>query len=89
MPWKWRCTLLFERKYGIRSETFYAACHNGEEPDDERWVLDFGEGASVYKTWQPAGAILQRALNFVISRSVSDEKSLHLQMVEDFSLRSK
>ena len=41
----------FERKYGIRSETFYASYHNGEGPEDERWVLDFGEWASVYKTW--------------------------------------
>ena len=30
--------LSFERKYGIRSETFYAAYRNGEEPEDERWV---------------------------------------------------
>lgn len=43
--------LNFERKYGIRSETFYAAYSNGEEPEDDRWVLDFGEWASVYKTW--------------------------------------
>jgi len=41
----------FERKYGIRSETFYAAYINGEEPEDEAWVLDFGEWASVYRTW--------------------------------------
>lgn len=41
----------FERKYGIRSETFYAAYANGEEPEDENWVLDFGEWASIYKTW--------------------------------------
>lgn len=41
----------FERKYGIRSETLYAAYTNGEEPEDERWVLDFGEWASVYRTW--------------------------------------
>jgi hypothetical protein len=43
--------LTFERKYGIRSETFYAAYVNGEEPEDESWMLDFGEWASVYKTW--------------------------------------
>ena len=43
--------LIFERKYGIRSETFYTAYMSGEEPEDERWVLDFGEWASVYKTW--------------------------------------
>lgn len=41
----------FERKYGVRSETFYAAYVNGEEPEDDDWVLDFGEWASVYKTW--------------------------------------
>jgi hypothetical protein len=41
----------FERKYGIRSEIFYAAYINGEEPEDESWALDFGEWASVYRTW--------------------------------------
>lgn len=41
----------FERKYGLRSETFYAAYMNGEEPEDDKWVLDFGEWASVYRTW--------------------------------------
>lgn len=43
--------LTFERKYGIRSETFYPAYVSGEEPEDDSWVLDFGEWASVYKTW--------------------------------------
>ncbi|MCL4300933.1 MAG: hypothetical protein KJ077_34690 [Anaerolineae bacterium] len=43
--------LEFERKYGIRSETFYAAYISGEEPEDDNWVLDFGEWASVYRTW--------------------------------------
>jgi hypothetical protein len=41
----------FERKYGIRSETFYAAFVSGEEPEDDTWTLDFGEWASVYRTW--------------------------------------
>jgi len=41
----------FERKYGIRSETFYAAYVSGEEPENDSWVLDFGEWASVYRTW--------------------------------------
>ncbi|MBC8180677.1 hypothetical protein H8E88_06080 [candidate division KSB1 bacterium] len=43
--------LIFERKYGIRSETFYASYISGEEPENDNWVLDFGEWASVYKTW--------------------------------------
>jgi hypothetical protein len=43
--------LMFERKYGVRSETFYAAYQSGEEPENEAWVLDFGEWASVYRTY--------------------------------------
>ncbi len=43
--------LTFERKFGVRSETFYAAYQSGEEPEDDRWVLDFGEWASIYRTW--------------------------------------
>jgi len=43
--------LAFERKYGIRSETFYAAYVSGEEPENDDWVLDLGEWASVYRTW--------------------------------------
>ncbi len=41
----------FERRYGIRSETLYAAYASGEEPENDEWVLDFGEWASIYKTW--------------------------------------
>ena len=43
--------LAFERTYGIRSETLYAAYMSGEEPEQEEWVLDFGEWASIYRTW--------------------------------------
>jgi hypothetical protein len=43
--------LSFERRYGVRSETFYAAYQGGEEPEDDAWALDFGEWASVYRTW--------------------------------------
>ena len=43
--------LEFERKYGLRSETFYAAYASGEEPESDAWVLDFSEWASVYRTW--------------------------------------
>lgn len=43
--------LEFERKYGLRSETLYAAYMSGEEPEDDSWVLDFSEWASIYRTW--------------------------------------
>jgi hypothetical protein len=41
----------FERKYGIRSEVFHAAYAQGEEPEDDAWVVDFTEWAGVYQTW--------------------------------------
>ena len=41
----------FERRYGMSSETFYAAYVRGEEPGDDAWVLDFSEWAGVYRTW--------------------------------------
>ena len=43
--------LAFERKFGVRSEVFYAAYESGEEPEDDRWMLDFGEWGNVYRTW--------------------------------------
>jgi len=46
-----RDMLGFEEKYGVRSETFFAAYMSGEEPEDDSWVLDFGEWAGVYETW--------------------------------------
>ena len=30
--------LAFERKFGIRSETFFAAYVSGEEPENDGWV---------------------------------------------------
>ena len=55
----------FERKYGIRSETFYAAYVNGEEPEDDAWVLDFGEWASIYRTWLTRQAEYRDAIQHI------------------------
>lgn len=56
--------LAFERKYGVRSETFYAAYASGEEPEDDSWVLDFTEWASVYRTWLSRQAEYREAGEF-------------------------
>ncbi len=61
----------FERKYGVRSETFYAAYISGEEPEDESWVLDFGEWASVYHTWLVRQADYRNTLQHFQSRPSS------------------
>lgn len=39
----------YERKYGILSETFYEAYTNGDEPQEESWVLDWADWAGSYK----------------------------------------
>ena len=41
--------LMFERKYGVLTETFYAAYQRGEEPEDDAWVLDWSEWAATYQ----------------------------------------
>ena len=41
--------LVFERKYGILTETFYKAYRGGEEPEDDAWVLDWSEWAGTYE----------------------------------------
>ena len=43
--------IALERKFGLRSEVFFAAYSRGEEPEDDSWTLDFGEWASIYRTW--------------------------------------
>jgi len=42
--------LAFRRKHGICSQTFCAAYTSGEDSADDRWVVNFGEGASAYRT---------------------------------------
>ena len=64
--------LSFERKYGVRSEIFYAAYISGEEPEDDNWVLDFGEWASLYRTW--------------LSRQAEYRDEVHRKQVNDNSL---
>lgn len=63
--------LEFEARYGVRSETFYAAYASGEEPEDDSWVLDFTEWASVYRTWLARQAEYRNELTRVQSRAPS------------------
>lgn len=63
--------LAFERKFGIRSEIFYSAYISGEEPENDDWVLDFGEWASVYRTWLERQAEYRNAVQQVQRKSTS------------------
>lgn len=40
---------VYERKYGILSETFYELYTGGTEPDNDTWVLDWTDWAGAYK----------------------------------------
>ena len=40
---------VYERKYGVLSETFYELYISGEEPEDEAWVLDWTDWAGAYQ----------------------------------------
>lgn len=40
---------VFERKYGVLSDTFYESYMNGEEPYDTAWVLDWASWAGAYQ----------------------------------------
>lgn len=42
---------VYERKFGVLSETFYELYLSGEEPDEEAWVLDWADWAGAYKIW--------------------------------------
>ena len=41
----------YEQKYGVLSETFFAAYMSGEEPEDDAWVPDFAMWTGAYQTW--------------------------------------
>lgn len=40
---------IYERKYGVLSETFYELYAEGTEPDNDDWVLDWSDWAGAYK----------------------------------------
>lgn len=41
----------YERKYGVLSETFYESYCQGEEPEDDAWVMDWAAWAGTYEIW--------------------------------------
>ena len=64
--------LNYERKYGIRSQTFYQSYMQGDEPPSDNWVLDWNDWAGAYEIWverqeeyQSAIQVLQRQFSLV------------------------
>lgn len=57
-----RCEM-YERKYGVLSETFYESLMNGEEPAEDDWVLDWSGWAGAYKVLLRRRTQYQRAID--------------------------
>lgn len=45
-----RALVSFEARYGLLSDTFFTWYRQGNEPEDEAWVLDFAEWAGWCKS---------------------------------------
>jgi N-acyl-L-homoserine lactone synthetase len=54
--------LMYERKYNILSETFYAAYSAGEEPPDHASVLEWSDWAGAYQIWRRRRRQYQKAI---------------------------
>ncbi len=52
----------YERKYGVLSETFYESYRQGEEPENDAWVLDWSAWAGTYEIWLRRRAQYQTAI---------------------------
>jgi hypothetical protein len=61
--------LVFERKYGVLTETFYEAYRQGEEPEDDAWVLDWSEWAGTYEILLERQAQYRQAVSSLLARS--------------------
>lgn len=61
----------YERKYGVLSETFYESYTNGEEPEEESWVLDWSDWAGAYKLLLRRRGQYKNAINDLRKQSPS------------------
>ena len=60
--------LVFERKYGVLTETFYEAYEQGEEPEDDAWVLDWSEWAGTYQLLNERQARYRRTIQSLVNQ---------------------
>ena len=68
--------LVYERKYNILSETFYAAYSTGEEPPDHASVLEWGDWAGAYQIW------LRRKKQYQTAIQALEQQTPLIQIIE-------
>lgn len=74
--------LMYERKYNILSETFYAAYSVGEEPPDHVSVLEWNDWAGAYQIW------LRRRRQYQAAIQALEEQNSLMQIIEKAILTS-
>ncbi len=62
---------VYERKYGVLSETFYQSYANGEEPPNDAWVRDWTAWGSAYALWLRRREQYQRAIEALRAQASS------------------
>jgi hypothetical protein len=62
----------FEVRYGLLSDTFFAWYQQGNEPEDDAWVLDFAEWAGWYKSRQRLLALYNQRLAELLASGDGD-----------------
>lgn len=63
--------LVFERKYGVLSDTFWQSYQKGEEPKNISWVQDWSEWAATYGLLQERKKQYSEAVNRWLDRNSS------------------
>lgn len=62
---------VYERKYGVLSETFYELYASGVEPEHEEWTLDWADWAGAYQIWLRRKEQYQRTMQTLRTQSSS------------------
>ncbi|GEM_PF-590755 len=82
---------VYERKYGILSETFYEIYSSGTEPENDDWVLDWSDWAGAYKILLRRQILLQNLPEMqkkYCSRPVLSDAEKHLLIFQNNTKRS-
>lgn len=67
--------LVFEQKYNVPTEVFYAAYQQGEEPAEQSWVLDWSQWAGSYEILQERLARYNRGVQQLLNGAGVDSIS--------------
>lgn len=62
----------FEQDYGLLSSTFFAWFQQGNEPEEQSWVLDFAEWSGLYRSKERLLDLYQQRLAELSTQTGND-----------------